>query len=116
MPVIHTYASTPITFEQRESLKATFGEAIATVPGKSEQWLMCLFEENMPIYLAGNGEDPAALVTVDVCSGEPIVRAVWEGLTVTICGALKEQLGIDPTRIYIRYGTTPDFGWNNINF
>ena len=116
MPVIHTYASTPITFEQRESLKATFGEAIATVPGKSEQWLMCLFEENMPIYLSGYGEDPAAFVTVDVCAGGDIARAVWEKLTVIICGAIKDQLGIDPARIYIRYGTTPDFGWNNIVF
>ena len=35
MPVIHTYASTPISFEQRESLKATFGEAIAILIGIS---------------------------------------------------------------------------------
>lgn len=116
MPVIHTYASTPIAREARESLKATFGQAIATVPGKSEQWLMCLFEENMPIYHAGNGDDPAALVTVDVCAAEPIARSVWEGLTATICNALESRLGIDPARIYIRYGTTPDFGWNGINF
>ena len=116
MPVIHTYASTPIAFEQRESLKATFGKAIEAVPGKSEQWLMCLFEENVPIYHAGNGEEPAALVTVDVYATEPVDGAVWAEMTKAICAALNDQLVINPARIYVTYGMTPDFGWNGINF
>ncbi len=116
MPVIHTYTSTPITPVQRESLKSTFGQLIEVVPGKSEQWLMCLFEDGLPIYHAGNGADPAALVTVDVYATEPVDGAVWAEMTKGICGALNEQLGIDPARIYIKYATTPDFGWNNINF
>lgn len=116
MPVIHTYASTPIAPAQRESLKATFGTAIEAVPDKSEQWLMCLFEENVPIYHAGNGDDPAALVTVDVYATEAVDGSAWADMTKAICSALNEQLGIDPARIYVKYGTTPDFGWNGINF
>ena len=116
MPVIHTYASTPISPEQREALKSCFGTLIEVVPGKSEQWLMCLFEENVPISHAGDIETPAALVTVDVYATEPVDGAVWAEMTKGICSALNEQLGIDPARIYIKYATTPDFGWNNINF
>ena len=51
MPVIHTHVSVPTTPEQREALKAAYGKAITAVPGKSEGWLMCPFEDNMPIYL-----------------------------------------------------------------
>ena len=77
---------------------------------------MCLFEENVPIYHAGNGEAPAALVTVDVYATEPVDSAIWAEMTKVICGALNDQLGIDPSRIYVKFGTTPDFGWNNIVF
>ena len=53
MPVIHTHVSVPTTPEQREALKAAYGKAITAVPGKSEGWLMCPFEDNMPIYFGG---------------------------------------------------------------
>ena len=55
MPVIHTHVSVPTTPEQREALKAAYGKAITAVPGKSEGWLMCPFEDNMPIYFGGGG-------------------------------------------------------------
>ena len=116
MPVIHTYTSTPITPAQEELLKAAFGKTIALVPGKSEQWLMCAFEPETSLYLGGTNDEPAALVTVDVYARQPVKRAVWEKMTSLICDTLQEVLGIDPARIYVKYGSTPDFGWNGMNF
>ena len=116
MPVIHTYASTPITPEQQEQLKAIFGQTITHVPGKSETWLMCVFEENVPIYLGGTADEPAALVTVDVYARNKVPGTAWEAMTAEICDTLQEVLGIDPARIYVKYGSTPDFGWNGANF
>ena len=52
MPVIHTHVSVETTAEQREALKSAFGQAITAIPGKSEAWLMCPFEDNMPIHMA----------------------------------------------------------------
>ena len=66
MPVIHTHVSVPTTPEQREALKAAYGKAITAVPGKSEGWLMCPFEDNMPIYFGGSDDQPAAYVEVNV--------------------------------------------------
>ena len=60
MPVIHTHVSVSTTPEQREALKAAYGKAITAVPGKSEGWLMCPFEDNMPIYFGGSDDQPAA--------------------------------------------------------
>ena len=54
MPVIHTHVSVSTTAEQREALKSAYGKAITAVPGKSEGWLMCPFEDNMPIYFGGD--------------------------------------------------------------
>lgn len=115
MPVIHTYASTPISQSDRETLKAVWGELISTVPGKSEGWLMCLFDENVPIYHAGTDE-PAAYVTVDVFSRSTISADVWRSMTPVICEALQTTLGIDPSRIYVKYGESENFGWNGMNF
>ena len=116
MPVIHTYASTPISDESREALKAIYGQLISTVPGKSEQWLMCIFDENVPMYHAGSDAVPAAYVTVDVFARSAVSPRVWEKMTPAICDALQEQLGIDPARIYIKYGEAANFGWNGMNF
>lgn len=116
MPVIHTYSSTPIPAAARESLKTTYGKAIEAVPGKSEQWLMCLFEENVPSYHAGTDDAPVAYVTVDVFAREAVRRSAWEQMTPTICDALQKELGVDPARIYIKYGETANFGWNGMNF
>ncbi len=66
MPVIHTHVSVSTTPEQREALKAAYGKAITAVPGKSEGWLMCPFEDNMPIYFGGSDDQPAAYVEVNV--------------------------------------------------
>jgi hypothetical protein len=116
MPVIHTYSSTPIPEAARESLKATYGQAIAAVPGKSETWLMCLFEENVPTDHGGTNDQPAAYVTVDVFAREAVNANVWRGMTPVICDALQQELGVDPARIYIKYGECANFGWNGMNF
>ena len=52
MPVIHTHVSVSTTAEQREALKSTYGKAITAVPGKSEGWLMCPFEDNMSDFIS----------------------------------------------------------------
>ena len=116
MPVIHTYSSTPISVEQRDELKSSFGRAISLVPGKSETWLMCLFDENVPIYRSGSDAEPAAYVTVDVFARESPDPSAWQAMTEKITAELEKVLGIDPSRLYIKYGWSPDFGWNGSNF
>ncbi|WEV72599.1 phenylpyruvate tautomerase MIF-related protein [Bifidobacterium sp. ESL0790] len=115
MPVIHTHVSVSTTPEQREALKTAYGRAITAVPGKTESWLMCPFEDNMPIYFGGKDDKPAAYVEVNVM-GSDVDRSVWETMTNQIMGALNDQLGIPADRTYIRYTATGDWGWNGSNF
>lgn len=97
MPVIHTHVSVSTTPEQREALKAAYGKAITAVPGKSEGWLMCPFEDNMPIYFGGSDDQPAAYVEVNVF-GRSVPGSAWEKLTESIMAALNSTLGIPEDR------------------
>ena len=100
----------------RESLKTIYGKAIEAVPGKSEQWLMCLFEENVPTYHGGTNDEPLPMSRWTSLAREAVKRSAWEHMTPTICDALQKELGVDPARIYIKYGETANFGWNGMNF
>lgn len=115
MPVIHTHVSVSTTPEQREALKTAYGKAISAVPGKSEGWLMCPFEDNMPIYFGGDDSKPAAYVEVNVF-GRSVPGSAWEKLTEQIMAALGKELGIPADHTYIRYTATTDWGWNGGNF
>ncbi|MCI1832939.1 MAG: phenylpyruvate tautomerase MIF-related protein [Bifidobacterium sp.] len=115
MPVIHTHVSVPTTQAQREALKTAYGRAIGAVPGKSESWLMCPFEDNMPIYFAGSDKAPAAYVEVNVF-GANVPKSSWESLTTQIMDALNKELSIPRDRTYIRYSASGDWGWNGGNF
>ena len=116
MPVIHTYTSARIPAETRERIKGVWGKAIESVPGKSETWLMCIFEDEVPMYHAGSDASDCAYVTVDVYARTPVARSSWEAMTPIICDTLESELGIDPARIYVRYGESANFGWNGMNF
>ena len=90
MPVIHTHVSVPTTPAQREALKTAYGKAVTAVPGKSEGWLMCPFEDDMPIYFGGSDSKPAAYVEVNVF-GNDVPRSAWEQLTEQIMKEVKKH-------------------------
>ena len=105
MPVIHTHVSVPTTQEQRDTLKNLFGQAITAVPGKTENWLMCLFEDNVPMYFAGSDDTPVAYVEVNVF-GTSVPKSAWEKLTPQIMDALQNTLGVPADHTYTRYTGT----------
>lgn len=115
MPVVHTYCSEPIAPAAREALKAAYGQAIEAVPGKSEAWLMCLFNERTPIYLGGDDSAPSAFVDVSSFARAEVPSEAWERFTREVTPVVARELGVDPARLYIRYGTTSAFGWNGGN-
>lgn len=116
MPVIYTHASTAISTEQSERLKAIFGQAISLLPGKSENWLMCLFDANVTGFFAGDGSQPVAFIEVNAFGRNEVPQEAWEKLTETLMPAVGQELGIEQNRIYIRYLSSPDWGWNGSNF
>ena len=114
MPFINTKVNTVISKESELVLKEKLGEAISIIPGKSEQWLMLGFEDNARLYFRGNGEDKMAFVEVKVFGGEN--KAACNELTARICEIYNDVLGIDKDKIYVKYETISNWGWNGGNF
>jgi hypothetical protein len=116
MPCIITHTTQKISAEQREHLKSIFGQAISDLPGKSEFWLMCMFDDNKPMYFGGTNDQPVAFIEVNAYATEQIPRANWEKLSATIQDAINKELGVPKNRMYVREIASPDWGWNGGNF
>lgn len=114
MPYINVGVSSPIPQETEKRMKERLGKAITIIPGKSEQYLMAEFRDNCKLYMAGTNISPSAYVSVNLFGHAP--KTAYQALTVEICNILQEELNINPTRIYIQYGETDHWGWNNGNF
>lgn len=113
MPFIGVKVNTAVSKAQADAVKSALGQAITALPGKSEQWLMVGIEPDAILYFQGS-DAPAAMVEVTVYgSASP---AACDALTGKICGILETQLSIPAGRIYVRYGDTPNWGWNGGNF
>ena len=113
MPFIKVMTNESVSKENKALIKTALGQAIALIPGKSEDWLMVGIEPEYTLYF--RGEDvPAAMVEVSIF-GSPDSSAL-DTLTEKICQILNVTLSIEPTRIYVKYSSTSYWGWNGSNF
>ena len=113
MPFIDTKLNIKLTAEKEVALKARLGEAIATFPGKSEYWLMLNFSDESRMWFRGYNTIPMAMVTVQLF-GSASDEACAE-MTKTVCQIFKEELGISPEHIYVKYEFVDTWGWNGEN-
>ena len=113
MPFINVNTNISVSKDAETALKSDLGKAISIIPGKSEAWLMVGIEPEHILYFKGDSS-PAAMVEVSVFGSSN--SAAFNKLTAEICGILKNRLAIEPSRIYVKYAATSDWGWNNGNF
>ena len=114
MPYIRTTVSKELTEQNKESLKAKLGQAIALIPGKSESWLMLSFEDNTNMYFKGDGSQDYAFLQVSIFGSAS--DAAYDRLTAALCEIVNEELGIDFANIYVKYEEVDHWGWNGSNF
>ena len=94
MPFINSKISTSLTEAQETEIKTRLGQAIQTIPGKSENWLMVGFEPDYKLYFRGSNTEPMAMVEVSVYGSEN--PSAFSKLTGQICDIFKDVLGIAP--------------------
>ncbi|MGN0152202.1 MAG: phenylpyruvate tautomerase MIF-related protein [Wujia sp.] len=114
MPFINSKISMSITKEQECEIKTQLGQAIKTIPGKSESWLMLGFEPEYSLYFRGDNTEPMAFVEVSVFGTEN--RQAFSELTARICDIFQKVLGIAPDHVYVKYEAVANWGWNGSNF
>lgn len=113
MPFINIKTNITVSGEKETAIKSELGKAITSIPGKSENWLMVGIEPEHIIYFKGDNS-PAAMVEVSIYGHAD--SSACNALTEKICNILQEHLCVSPSRVYIKYSETPNWGWNGSNF
>ena len=108
MPFINSKISTSLTEAQETEIKTRLGQAIQTIPGKSESWLMVGFEPDYKLYFRGSNAE------LSVYGSEN--PSAFSKLTGQICDIFKDVLGIAPDHVYVKYQAVSNWGWNGDNF
>lgn len=114
MPFINTKTNINITDKKREELKIKFGKVIEIIPGKSENWLMLGFDDNVKMYFKGDDSHPIAFVEVKIFGSS--TTEAYESLTKEITKVLNDVLNILPENIYVKFEEVSNWGWNGSNF
>lgn len=114
MPCISTKLPMKLEAEKEKRMKERFGEAISLIPGKSESWLMVVFQDEVDLYFQGEKLDSGAFVEVSILG--KLSDGPCNALTEAICNILSEELGIPSSKVYIKYEGTTQWGWNGRNF
>ncbi len=109
MPFIKTTANVQISARKAASIKARMGEAIELIPGKSENWLMLQFADDAVMFFKGE-DDPCAICEVKLFGSAD--DESYAALTEALTDILREELDIDPDRIYVTYEEIGVWGWN----
>lgn len=114
MPFINTKTTVEISDEKREEIKTLLGKAISIIPGKSENWLMLGFEDNVKMYFKGDNTKPTAFVEVKIFG--KAAAEDYNALTKEITHIINSVLDIPSDRIYVKYEEVQHWGWNGNNF
>ena len=112
MPYIATTSNMSISGRKRETIKERMGKAIELIPGKSEDWLMLSFRDNVEMYFRGEDE-PCAICQVKLFDSAD--EDNYADLTEALTDIIREELDIEPDRIYITYDEVTTWGWNGGN-
>lgn len=96
-----------------EKLKASLGEAITAIPGKSEAWLMVEIQGERDMYFKGSSE-PCAMFEVAIFGSAS--DSAYDDLTKRICDISQNILDVPPSRTYVKYSEIEHWGYNNFNF
>ena len=114
MPMIITKTNTSITKEQEATLTRAFGEAIALLPGKSEEWLMLSFEDGARMAFRGVSDRELCYIEVNLLG--VATREAYDNLTARLCEVVSETLGVPGDGIYVKYEEAKTWGYDGFNF
>ncbi|MDR0951120.1 MAG: hypothetical protein LBM13_05800 [Candidatus Ancillula sp.] len=110
MPTINIHTNKKISEDTKELVKQELGKAIETIPGKSESWLMVLFDDQKDIYFKGDNQQDIAFVEVGI-SGHAS-RDNFRELGSQITHSLTQNVKIPAGNVYISYSEFDTFSWN----
>lgn len=112
MPYISSKVSIKMSDEQKKSLKEKLGQAINEMPGKSEEWLMIVLQDDQTMYFRGISKEKAAIVELKMLYTQTLEAK--EDFTRKVCEIYLRELGIPGEDIFVAFTETEkgNWGWN----
>ena len=108
MPYIEVNMSSTLNEQGKETLKATLGELITLIPGKTEGGLMININDNSTIYFAGEKKEKVAYINIKLYKDsefqykDMFAKKVFE--------FFKNEFGIDNNNLYLNFDTYESWG------
>jgi len=114
MPYIRVRCNRPLTAETVKELQKELGKSITLFPGKTERWLMTDCEGDCALSLAGNADQPLAMIAVELLgSASP---ETYDAVTANLTELMERVVGIPGAGVYVKYENLEYWGWNGTNF
>ncbi|MBS1212028.1 MAG: putative phenylpyruvate tautomerase [Proteobacteria bacterium] len=114
MPYVKIQVNRKVDTDQGRHLLGLASQKVAKELNKPESYVMVELAENTAMLFAGT-DDPAAMVELkSIGLPSVLIRPLSKMLSVL----LKEQLGIEPSRVYIEFTDVKGsfWGWNGATF
>ncbi len=90
-------------------------EAIQLIPGKKPESLLSIIVDGAEMCFHKSVEDKYAYVEVNsLFRTDPSMY--YPDMSAMLCKLLKDTIDVEGTNVYIRYTSTPDWGYNGKNF
>jgi len=114
MPYIRLETSARAEGDAADRLLASISSLIASEIGKPEQYVMAELATGR--FLMSGKDGDAAFADIRSIGG--LDGNVNTGISEKLCALLKEQLDIDPGRVYINFTnvSSAEWGWNGSTF
>ena len=114
MPYIRVRCNRPLTAETVKELQKELGKSIELFPGKTERWLMTDCEGDCALSLAGNADQPLAMIEVELLGAAK--PDTYAAVTRNLTDLMERVAGIPGEGVYIKYENLEYWGWNGSNF
>jgi phenylpyruvate tautomerase PptA (4-oxalocrotonate tautomerase family) len=112
MPYINSVVSVKMSQEQKDAVKSKLGQAINEMPGKSEESLMIVLQDEQTIYFRGKSKEKASIVELKMLYTQTL--AAKEDFTRKVCEIYSQELGIPGEDIFVAFTESEkgNWGWN----
>lgn len=114
MPYIRVRCNRPLTAETVKELQKELGKSITLFPGKTERWLMTDCEGDCALSLAGNADQPLAMIEVELLGAAK--PETYDAVTANLTELMERVVGIPGAGVYVKYENLEYWGWNGTNF
>jgi phenylpyruvate tautomerase len=114
MPYVKIQVNRKLETEQGRELLKLVSQRVAKELSKPESYVMVELTDNPAMLFAGT-DAPAAMVELKSIGLPSVLN---RPLSKMISGMLNEQLGIEPSRVYVEFTdvTGSSWGWNGSTF